>query len=304
MWTSDVGDYNATNSSNTIIKDTITDTTLVTPDTATVESLNSYNSDWNKWLLNTNNKSVTFFFSVSGGKSFTTKAQLILLPDLAPKNVADGWYTDPECRNNFTQTSVTEDTTLYGAPNVFIVTFDFGNGTSTSTECPYNETIDYPTELTREGYTFNGWEPEPEMMPARNFATKAQWTKVIEPTPSPSSSSSFVSKFVKIVFGEARLSEEDVKEIIKRYTNNDTTAYNIEIVARDDTSTTVIVRFNDTEAAVNFVEAIKSDSNSNWFLLTSISFLSENFNSLSPTTALPSFLLLLLLTTILASLIL
>ena len=53
--------------------------------------------------------------------------------------------------------------------NNYTITFDYGNGTNTTTELIYNETIIYPTDMTREGYTFNGWEPKPERMPAHWF---------------------------------------------------------------------------------------------------------------------------------------
>ena len=51
--------------------------------------------------------------------------------------------------------------------NNYTLTFDFGNGTSTSTILTFNETINYPKNLTREGYTFSGWEPRPEKIPAK-----------------------------------------------------------------------------------------------------------------------------------------
>ena len=60
--------------------------------------------------------------------------------------------------------------TLYAhwTVNNYTITFDYGNGTNTSTEFKYNETIIYPENLTREGYTFSEWDPKPERMPAND----------------------------------------------------------------------------------------------------------------------------------------
>ena len=60
--------------------------------------------------------------------------------------------------------------------NNYNITFDYGNGTSTSTEFKYNETIIYPTSLTREGYTFVEWDPKPERMSAEDTTVVAQWS--------------------------------------------------------------------------------------------------------------------------------
>ena len=53
-WTSDIGNYNACGSGSPSVD---SETKQVTLNTATVDSLNSYNSSWNKWLLNINKKS-------------------------------------------------------------------------------------------------------------------------------------------------------------------------------------------------------------------------------------------------------
>ena len=62
------------------------------------------------------------------------------------------------------------------AINNYTITFDFGNGTNTSTEFKYNETIIYPENITREGYTFNEWDPKPETMPVNDTTVVTQWT--------------------------------------------------------------------------------------------------------------------------------
>ena len=42
------------------------ETSQISLNTTTANNLNSYNNSWNKWLLNTNNKSITF--KVNSGK--------------------------------------------------------------------------------------------------------------------------------------------------------------------------------------------------------------------------------------------
>ena len=80
----------------------------------TVNNLNSYNSSWSKWLLNTNNKTV--IFKVSNGKGFNISSQLTLLPSLAEceNHNFSGWFEDEECTKEFTGSSVEADTILYG----------------------------------------------------------------------------------------------------------------------------------------------------------------------------------------------
>ena len=67
-WTSDVGNYSVYGLNQSAVGFD-SETKQVELNTATVDSLNSYNSSWNKWLLNTNNNAVTF--KVNNGKALT-----------------------------------------------------------------------------------------------------------------------------------------------------------------------------------------------------------------------------------------
>ena len=59
--------------------------------------------------------------------------------------------------------------------NQYTIAFDFGNGTVNSVVLDFNETIEYPEEIVeREGFTFAGWFPKPDTMPAENITVKAQ----------------------------------------------------------------------------------------------------------------------------------
>ena len=95
-WTSDV---NCTKVCDQGSPSTDSETSQVSLNTSTVDTLNSYNTSWNKWLLNTNNKSVTF--KVNSGKGFSFSSQLILLPDFTGDGEShnfSGWFED----NNYT----------------------------------------------------------------------------------------------------------------------------------------------------------------------------------------------------------
>ena len=59
----------------------INDTYLTEPNAASVYSLNNYNSSWSRWLLNANNKSVTF--KIDNDKGFMLSSQFIIIPDMA-----------------------------------------------------------------------------------------------------------------------------------------------------------------------------------------------------------------------------
>ena len=39
----------------------------------------------------------------------------------------------------------------------------------------YNSPIEYPRNVTKDGYTFNGWDSKPDRMPAENITIIAQW---------------------------------------------------------------------------------------------------------------------------------
>ena len=154
-WTSDVGWDNIFGIGNSTIDN---ETKQVTLNTTTVDNLNSYNSSWNKWLLNTNNKSVTF--KVNNGKGFNIFSQLILLPSLAESenHTFSGWFEDEECTKEFTGSSVETETTLYGGWS-YIVTFDPTGGvaTTSSQSIVYGQKYGELPNSNKTGYTFAGW---------------------------------------------------------------------------------------------------------------------------------------------------
>ena len=212
------------------------------------------------------------------------------------------------------------------AINNYTLTFDYGNGTTAASETlSYNSTIKYPANPEREGYNFTGWNPNPKTMPANDTTVVAQWTMVslsssslsssssyssssptsssISPhfssthsSSSPSSSSSsfspsseVISKYVEIVIGTKDLTEEEVKEIIKKHVDGE--VYIEKLEKNEKGETTIIIRFKDSETAQNFVDAIKEASNAG-FEFVSISFLSEGLLSFATRASVPPFALI------------
>lgn len=133
--------------------------------------------------------------------------------------------------------------------NSYAITFVFDNGESGPEVrvFKFGERIEYPEDLTKEGYTFSGWFPKPERMPARNLTVTAQWAEQ-------------TSELVEIVFEKKDLTREEIEAALKDYTDGE--KFTIERIEADkDTGrTTVIVRFVDKQAAENFVEKIKASS--------------------------------------------
>ena len=115
-----------------------------------------------------NNYTVTF--NPAGGNVSVTTMSVVYDQEYGTLPVATrtghtflGWFTGEEdSAHKVTEKTVCNtafDHTLYAhwAANNYTVTFDYGNGTNTSTELKYNETIIYPEGATRDGYRLVGW---------------------------------------------------------------------------------------------------------------------------------------------------
>ena len=84
--------------------------------------------------------------------------------------------------------TLTSNATLYAiwAPNTHTLTWDFGEGGSTTSESytaggtvAYGTALVYPDAATmsREGYSFTGWSTDAATMPDENLTISAVWTK-------------------------------------------------------------------------------------------------------------------------------
>ena len=108
-----------------------------------------------------------------------------------------GWYTaatgGTKIEDNHTFSAAT---TLYAhwTPKTITLSFDSNGGSSVEAiNGKYGEAVTAPTDPTREGYTFTGWEPAlPRTFPAEDAHYTAKWQKneettdpVEPPTPGP-----------------------------------------------------------------------------------------------------------------------
>ena len=102
-------------------------------------------------------------------------------------------------------------------------------------------------------------------MPANDTTVVAQWIDVKESQ-------------VEVIFDRKGMTEEEAKDIIKKWTDGDFEIIKFE-EDRDTGETIIIIEFKDVDAATNFVEAIKESSDSTG-IIKSINFLSEPHNSM------------------------
>ena len=135
------------------------------------------------WVIN--NYTVTF----DGNGGAPSKESIVVTYNSAygdlPSSTKEGhsflgWFTeDNEEVTSETIFTIARDQTLYAhwEINKYTVAFDFNNGTEVDVMFPFNETITYPEGIERDGYTFNGWVPNPERMPAENITVFAQWNE-------------------------------------------------------------------------------------------------------------------------------
>ena len=144
-----------------------------------------------KWIADT----YTVTFDSTGGSEVTTKTIDVLygeqLGDM-PVPIRTGyffrgWYDAPvegKCYGNSDGKGTswydkTENCTLYAqwVINRYTITFDTAGGSEIAPITQdYGTAITVPTDPTREGYTFIGWDKAiPTTMPAENMTVTAQW---------------------------------------------------------------------------------------------------------------------------------
>ena len=94
----------------------------------------------------------------------------------------DGWFTNTTYTNEVTSEStvlITNDHSLYAKwiADGYLLTFIFNNGTKAE-ERPlnYNDLIEYPDFVEKEGHMFIGWDSDIEHMPSHDLTIMAQWS--------------------------------------------------------------------------------------------------------------------------------
>ena len=121
-----------------------------------------------------NNYTVTFDFG-----NGTTAEDVVKYNEIIeyPENVEmDGYTFDGWDKDITTMPARNVTITAMWIPNIYTVTFDFGNGTTAEAVVKYNESVAYPEDVRRNGYTFGGWDKDLTTMPARNVTITTKWT--------------------------------------------------------------------------------------------------------------------------------
>lgn len=274
FWTSDVGNFNVYGS--TYLKNLVANSSLITINQTILDDLNEYtqkNNTWNKWGM----------LQMNGGRiNSINQKSLVEIQSHFPDPVREGnnflfWCKDAECNERFNPKTdnISSTNTLYAGWESNALTFDFGNGTVMTQIIKYNDSIEYPKNLKREGLTFNGWDIKPETMPARNITIVAQWVETV------------VSKAVEIVFDTKDIgpkSEEEmrgeIERFIKLHTDED---FVISEFSSDPTSgeTKAIIKFVDPEKASDFVRAVNENKSSD-DIIKIIKSVPEEINFSSP----------------------
>ncbi len=125
------------------------------------------NTDYAKQIVQSGNKVTSITSPTKEGYTFT------------------GWYTDETCTTlfDFDNTSITDDMTLYAGysandyTNDYTIIFDTdGGSTIEPITQEYGTTITVPSDPTKVGYIFAGWDKTiPSTMPASDMTIKAIW---------------------------------------------------------------------------------------------------------------------------------
>jgi len=138
-----------------------------------------------KWTIISFNIDYVLDGGVNGNNpvSYTIEDEDITLLEATKEGYTfRGFYKEETYETLVTQimTSEMKDVTLYTqfTINTYTISFDsdFGTFVSPFTQV-YNSAITSPSDPTREGYTFTGWDIEiPSVMPSRNITIKALWS--------------------------------------------------------------------------------------------------------------------------------
>ena len=174
FWTSDAGNVNVYGYTYTTVD--VTGSSLATLNQATLDKLNRYiteekkGSTWSKWVM----------LHMNGGRiNNISQENLVEIQKHFPEPVREGnrflfWCKDAVCAEVF-DPETDDVSTLYAGWEINTVTLDLGNGTVLSEVFTFNTPIVYPKGMVREGYTFSGWDNEPDLMPPWDITIKAQW---------------------------------------------------------------------------------------------------------------------------------
>lgn len=263
-FTADVGDYKVAGRGYT---ENVSHTPHTPTDAPTiVAALNEQAEEkvWNKWVLNTNNSTVTFRVNNSRSdgkeKSLSLSSHVILLPNLAGGDRGFvGWFTDSSLKAPFSSPTVTGDTTLYGRWDEYMVGFDVngGSGSFAQKEVVYGGPYGELPTPNRSGYTFVGWVNERNesvtsatvVETARDHTLYARWEEI-------------PSEYVEVTFWKNGLGNKDIERAVRKHTKED---FRVKRVTEEKdegkaSGTKAVVKFGDVQDAKLFVEDVRASS--------------------------------------------
>ena len=215
------------------------------------------------WTVNS--YSITFNFN-NGGKneerSFDYNETIVYPVNMTKEGHSfNGWSPKPE-RMPAENVIVTAQWRI----NSYAVTFVFGNGDADKVVVlEYGETIVYPENVVRKGYTFNGWSPKPETMGDKNIRVVAQWVKNSIPEHGSSSEITGKGVLVEVVLEENSITPEEAEELVRKYTTEKFTPVSFE-VDMETGEIRVIIKFQDKKTAESFVENVNNNTGSGSFI--------------------------------------
>ena len=135
-----------------------------------------------KWTANT----YTITFDAAGGSEIAPITQDYGTNIAAPADPTREGYTFIGWDKAIPQTMPAENMTVTAQweINRYTITFDTNGGSEIAPITQdYGTNIAAPSDPTREGYTFIGWDREiPKTMPAENMTLKARWKDTEKPT--------------------------------------------------------------------------------------------------------------------------
>ena len=170
--------------------------------------------------------------------------------DLPAPTMADrtftGWFNDRnESVTSETIVTIPSSHSLHARweINKYGVVFDLGNGTVIESVFNFNETIVYPNDIKRKGYTFDKWIPNPELMPGHNLTIKANWSEV--------------TQYVEVRIEKKDLTKKEAEKIISGYADEAFVIEKFEVDAETGEAR-IIIKFVDKEQAESFIEMVKA----------------------------------------------
>ena len=235
-----------------------------------------------------NPKCYTVTFYVNNETYLTSNSTFIAMPTFSDGNF-DGWYSDKYYQSNFTETTIASDTSLYGVLTTEYTSFNksavvppvqSSSSSSSSSLSSYSSSSSSSSSLMSSSSSSSSSMESSSSSSSSSMESSSSSSIILSSSSSSSSSrtdsnssSSFSStslssssysqvqptKTVEIVFDRKDISTEEIKEIIKS-TADCTDCFEIKVVETEGGLTSVIIRFKDSEQAMNFVETISTGS--------------------------------------------